>query len=80
MTRTMISDHLRTAIRQSSKRQHQIARSAGVHPVTLSNWMSGARDVELGDERVIAIGQLLGVPVRECFELTATGPTGSATA
>jgi transcriptional regulator with XRE-family HTH domain len=75
-TRTTISRILRLAIRSANYRQHQIARLCGVHPVTLSCWMSGARDVELGDPRVIAIGNLLNVPDGECFELTATQQIG----
>ena len=29
--------------------------------------MRGARDVELGDHRVLALGRLLNVPDDECF-------------
>lgn len=68
--RTQISDRLRSAIREASRRgipQYRIAQAGPVHAVTLSDWMRGARDVALGDDRVIAIGQLLSIPADECF-------------
>ena len=74
----MISDRLRAAVqnatRQPGSRQYQIARKVGLHPVCLSDLMRHSRDVELGDPRVILIGELVGVPPSECFE----APAGNA--
>jgi hypothetical protein len=73
--RSMISERLRVAIRMAARktgtRQYQLARKAGLHPVSLSDLMRGSRDVELWDARVVALGDAVGVPPGECFEETA---------
>lgn len=71
--RTRISGRLREAI-QAARRlnpQWMLSRKAGVHPVTLSGWMTGARDVEVDDRRAIAVGALLGLRPCDCFERKA---------
>jgi hypothetical protein len=79
--RTPISQTLRAAVRRvtapdagpARKSQWQLARACGLHPVSLSNLMSGARDVERGDSRIIALGKLLGIEPDQCFAATAVG-------
>jgi hypothetical protein len=86
--RTEISQTLRVAVRRAiapdagpaRKPQWQLARACGLHPVTLSNLMSGARDVEQGDVRIIALGQLLGIEPDQCFAATAVGDAEGLTA
>lgn len=73
-SRTKLGRELRAAIRnaarQPGRRQYQLARAVGIHPVTLSDLMRGARDVQHGDPRVLALGNLLGLDPGSCFEGT----------
>jgi len=68
----MISERLKHAIRNAGRPQWQIARAVGMHPVTLSNLMTGSRDAGLGDPRIIALGRLVDVSPDECFAATAS--------
>ena len=70
----MLSDDLRRAVKLSGERQYRIAHAAGVHPVTLSAWLNGIRHPRPGDARVIAVGQVVGVPAERCFTNAAEGP------
>jgi hypothetical protein len=45
-----------------------LARQAGLHPSVLSKLVSGAEQPRIGDPRVIAVGRILGLTPRECFE------------
>lgn len=65
--RVMISDQLKKAIKNAGIPQWKIARQNGVSPVTLSNWVTGARDVLRGDSRVLSIGRAVGVSADDCF-------------
>jgi hypothetical protein len=80
----MLSRELRAAIqsaaRQPGRRQYQLARAVGIHPVTLSDLMRGARDVERGESRIVALGNLLGIHPDDCFESSEPEhPTDTAT-
>ena len=63
----MISKKLRDAIRLSDRRAYIIAHEAGLHPSTLSRLINGIERVQTGDERVVKIGKVVGVPEKECF-------------
>ena len=64
----MISQRLKSAVKHSGRRQYQLARAIGVHHSTLSCWLCGISDVQDNDPRVLALGDILGVPSSECFE------------
>jgi transcriptional regulator with XRE-family HTH domain len=63
-----ISQRVKAAVKRSGRRQYELARAIGVHHSTLSCWLCGISDVQDGDCRVVALGQILGVPASECFE------------
>lgn len=63
-----ISKKLIDRIRLSEKRQYQIAHEAGIHPSTLSRLICGIEKAKPKDVRVISIGDVLNVPVAECFQ------------
>lgn len=51
--------------------QYKVAIQAGVHPGLLSKWIIGAQPVKYGDERLIRIGQILGLRPDQIFENTS---------
>jgi hypothetical protein len=63
-----VSQKLITAIKLSSIPAYKIAWSAGVNPTMLSKLINGIEKPKLHDQRVIAVGKVLGVPASECFE------------
>lgn len=68
----MISEAFRLAIwryRTAGGRLYHLAIKHRMTPSTLSATLSGARRVDY-DERIIAIGDELGVAADECFEPT----------
>lgn len=64
----MISEKLIATVKLSKLKSYQIAHAAGIHPSTLSKIICGIDKVKTGDSRVIAIGQVMGLPAEECFE------------
>ena len=66
--RMPISRTLIAAVEASSIRKYRLARIAGCSPATLARWLHGAYEPKHGDPRVIAVGELVGVPAVECFE------------
>ncbi|MCH7747546.1 MAG: helix-turn-helix transcriptional regulator [Acidobacteria bacterium] len=63
----LVSERLRVAIKTSPERQYRLAHQIEVHPSVLSHWLNGITDPRVGDPRIIALGQLVGVPAAECF-------------
>jgi transcriptional regulator with XRE-family HTH domain len=63
-----VSKKLKETIRLSDKRHYQIAQQARLHPSTLSRLICGIENVKPSDDRVIRLGQVLGIPVDECFQ------------
>jgi hypothetical protein len=43
-----------------------------IHPSLLSKWINRAQSVRREDERVVAIGALLGLAPESCFEVEVT--------
>ncbi len=77
----MVSSKLRREVlllRSRGVRQYELARRARLHPTVLSALLNGAIPVRHADERVVRVGQVVGVPAVECFDdaeiLTAPGP------
>lgn len=65
-----ISQRLKLALLQArcdGRRQYQIAKQAGIHPVVLSSLIHDIRRVAPDDPRVIAVGKVLGVEAADCF-------------
>lgn len=57
----MVNHALRDARRKAGWTQEELARKAGLHPVTLSRYETGDREPDLGSLRRIA--SALGVPL-----------------
>lgn len=68
MNTTTLSPKLRAAIRAHTGQQWRLAQSVGVHPSTLSNWLSGAVRPRPWDSRVTKLGALLGLAPDECID------------
>lgn len=62
-----ISDELRDAIKRSGLKQYVLARAIGVHPATLSGWLTGAYPVQSGDKRVLALADIVRVHAEKAF-------------
>ncbi len=54
---------------------YKIAQQAGINPNTLSRLINGIDPVRRGDERIVAVGRVLGVPPAQCF---AEGDQGNS--
>jgi len=63
-----ISTELRQAVKLAPNRQYELAQVIGIHPSTLSGWISGAFGVRDGDPRVVRLAELLGVPRDRAFD------------
>jgi transcriptional regulator with XRE-family HTH domain len=64
----LLSTKLRHAIRLTNIPQYELARRVGVHPSQLSAWVCGIYSPPGGDDRVLALGRILGIKQDECFE------------
>jgi transcriptional regulator with XRE-family HTH domain len=64
----MVSEKLRAAIKLGNIQAYKVAHEAGIDPSTLSKLICGIIKVKHGDERVIKIGKVLGLPPDECFQ------------
>ena len=56
------------AVKLAPRPAYRIAWEAGIHPVLLSKILHGYERVRPNDQRVIAVGGLLGLRADECFE------------
>ncbi|MBL7180281.1 MAG: hypothetical protein ISS67_06000 [Desulfobacterales bacterium] len=63
----MVSQKLRAAIKLGDEPAYKIAHKAGLDPSTLSKLICGIVKVKDGDQRVIKVGKVLGIPPKECF-------------
>ncbi len=69
----MISQKLKAAIKLSSVPAYKIAQEAGLDPSTLSKMICGIIRIKPGDNRIVRVGQILGVQSEECFEKEGEG-------
>ena len=67
----MVSHKLIAALKLGDEPAYKIAQKAGLDPSTLSKIICGITKVKIGDKRVIAVGQLLGISEKDCFEEVA---------
>lgn len=76
------SRELVVALRLSEKPQYAIARRAGIHPNLLSKLIHGIERIRPYDDRLIAVGKVLGIPPEKCFEapLASDLPNGDIVA
>lgn len=65
----MVSNVFIASVKLSPLRAYQIAWAAGLHPSTLSRIVNGIERVEVGDERVLRVGEILGLDPQQCFEM-----------
>lgn len=68
----MISQTMRAAIKLGETPAYKIAQQAGLNPTTLSKLMCGITPVKDNDPRIIAVGKILGIPAKDCFERTGS--------
>ena len=64
----MISRKLLAAIKLHNEPAYKLAQKANVNPSVLSKLMCGYQPVEDGDKRIEAIGSLLGINPKDCFD------------
>jgi len=64
----MISQKLKVAIKLSSIPAYKIAQEAGLDPSTLSKMICGIIRIKPDDNRIVRVGQILGVQPDKCFE------------
>ena len=64
----MVSRKLLAAIKLHPEPAYRLAQEAGVNPSVLSKLMRGYQPVEVGDKRIEAIGNLLGISPHDCFD------------
>lgn len=64
----MVSKKLKDAVQTDRRKDYVIAATAGLHPSMLSQLINNILTVKDGDERVIRIGEVIGVGPEDCFE------------
>lgn len=69
----MISQKLKAAIKLSPVPAYKIAQEAGLDPSTLSKMICGIIRIKPGDNRIVRVGQILGVQPDECFDKESEG-------
>ncbi len=68
-----VSYKLKAAIKLSSIPAYKIAQEAGIDPSTLSKIICGITRTKPNDERIISVGQVLGIRADECFKKESKG-------
>jgi len=64
----MVSQKLKIAIKLGDEPAYRIAQKAGLDPSTLSKLICGIVKVKDNDQRVIAVGRVVGLRAAECFQ------------
>ena len=63
----MVSEKFRNAVREWRPKQYELAWKAGIHPVTLSQIVTGYIRPKPNDQRVLRIAKIIGLSPSECF-------------
>ena len=69
----MISKKFKIALKLDPRPQYSLAWEASLNPTTLSQLVTGYMRPKQNDERVVAVGRLLGLKPHECFESRTKG-------
>ena len=64
----VISEKLKVALKLGSEPAYKIAHKSNMDPCTLSKLICGITKVKKNDQRIIAVGRVLGITPEECFE------------
>lgn len=67
MMKPTISRKLLIEIKLNDQPQYRIAQAAGIHPNLLSKLIHGAVPIRPDDERVVRVGEVLGLSPEEVF-------------
>ena len=67
MMKPSISRKLLIEIKLSDQPQYKIAQAAGLHPNLLSKLVNGAVPIKPDDERLLRVGEVLGLSPEEVF-------------
>jgi len=68
MMNTRVSRQLLIELKMSDLSQYRIAQAAGIHPNLLSKLVNGAVSIRPDDERLLRVGEILGLTASEVFE------------
>jgi hypothetical protein len=68
----MVSKQFIIALKLSDDPAYRIAQKAGLDPSVLSKIIRGIVCVKPNDQRVLAVGRVLGIPPEDCFEETVS--------
>jgi len=63
-----VSQKFKIAVKLGSQPAYRYAQAAGIDPTVLSKLIRGYWQIEENDPRVIAVGKVLGLSPRDCFE------------
>ncbi len=63
----MLSTAFKEAVKRYPEPQWVIARAAKIHPATLSQLLTGYQLPQPKDERIIRVGEIVGVGPEDCF-------------
>ena len=63
-----ISQRFKVAVKLGNQPAYKYAQAAGVDPTVLSKLINEIVKIKPGDPRVIAVGRVLGLKPKECFE------------
>ena len=64
----VVSRKLKAALKLGDERAYRIAQRAELDPSMVSKLICGIVKIKPGDPRVIAVGRVLGLKPKECFE------------
>ncbi len=67
---TTVSQQFLIRLKLNQLPAYKIAQRAGVNPTTLSKLINGIDRVRAQDQRIIAVGEVIGLAESECFERT----------
>ena len=63
-----VSNKLRVKVKMNNIPAYRIAQLAGMDPSTLSKLICGISTIKPNDQRVIKVGEVLGISAEECFQ------------
>lgn len=68
----MLTEKFRQSLKLSKVPAYRLAWTAGLHPNSLSKYLTGYLKPKPGDPRLIKIGALIGLQPDEVFEFAAS--------